>query len=253
MSGFIDLFLIASALFVGSFITAAARAWPDWSAVLTPRSGCEGCGRALRPAELVPVASFLLQRGKCRTCAAPIWPGHPVGEALSLLIAIAGVILTGGLTTVVSVLLGWVLLFGALVDARTQLLPDAVTLGLIPAGLAAAYFLDGPPGILEASLGAVFGFAALWLIGVAYSRIRGRDGLGMGDAKLLAAGGAWCGAFALPWIVAIGAGATLVFVAIRSLLGSKVTAETAIAFGPGLCAGIFTAWLIAQRAFPYGY
>lgn len=253
MSSFFDLFLVAAGLFVGSFITAAARAWPDWSVLLRPRSGCEGCGRPLGLTELVPVASYLVQRGKCRSCGTAIWSGHPIGEAGALAVALAAVFLTDGWAAPVTALLGWTLLFGALVDARTQLLPDLVTLGLIPAGLAAAWLMPGPPAILDASLGAIFGFAVLWGLGAAYRLIRKREGLGMGDAKLLAAGGAWCGLYALPWIVAIGAGATLIFIAIKAVLGEKLGPDTPIAFGPGLCAGIFVAHLIVQHAFPFGY
>ena len=166
-----------------------------------------------------------------------------------MIIAITAVLATDGPTTWLAVGLGWVLLFGALVDARTHLLPDIVTLGLIPLGLGASYLTGSMSGLIGATLGAIIGYASLAGLAWAYKKFRGRDGIGMGDAKLLAAGGAWCGAYALPWIVAIGAGSTLIFVAILALLGRDVSGKTALPFGPGLALGIFIAYLISQ--FPF--
>lgn len=252
MIAYSDLFLVAGSLFIGSFLTASSRAWPNWSEILNGRSRCSECGHGLTIAELVPVISFVRQKGQCRHCKTAIWPGHPIGEILALLIALAAVITTNGATTWLAVGLGWVLLFGALVDARTHLLPDFVTLGLIPLGLGASYLTGGGAGLIGATLGVIIGYASLAGLAWAYKNFRGRDGIGMGDAKLLAAGGAWCGAYALPWIVAIGAGGTLVFVAILALLGRNVTGQTAMPFGPGLALGIFIAYLINQFPFAPG-
>ncbi len=167
---------------------------------------------------------------------------HPIGEICALAIAIVAVIAFDGATTLAAALFGWVLLFGALVDLRTFLLPDIVTLGLIPAGFGMAYIGGGREALVLAAIAAVAGFASLALIAWIYRRLRGRDGLGIGDAKLLAAGGAWAGPIALPWIVAIGAGATLLIVVIGHFLGRKADAETAVPLGPGLAAGCFLAY-----------
>ena len=253
MNTYLDLFLIASALFIGSFITATANAWPKWGAVLVRRSGCGECGRTLTIRELIPVISYFAQKRHCACGKVEIWSGHPFGEAAALSIAVSAVLVSTGVATVSAIFLGWVLLFGALVDARTGLLPDVVTLGLIPVGLGVSFYLGGTVGLWAACLGAVIGFSALFLIATIYKHVRGREGIGMGDAKLLAAGGAWCGVMALPWIVAIGAGATLVYVAIRSFGGAKISGKTAIPFGPGLSLGVFTAHLLSQQTFATGY
>jgi leader peptidase (prepilin peptidase)/N-methyltransferase len=239
---FFDVFLIAAGPFVGSFLTASSRAWPDWGRIAKGRSACDQCGRRLPPWELIPIVSFLVQRGRCTACHARIPVLHPVGEGFALVIAIIAVLAFDGGWTLAAALFGWALLFGALVDLRTLLLPDVVTLGLIPAGLILAYVGGGTDGIVQAAIGAAIGFASLALIAWAYRQLRGRDGLGLGDAKLLAAGGAWAGPFALPWIVAMGAGATLLIVAIAHLLGRKTGAETEIPLGPGLAAGCFLAY-----------
>lgn len=239
---FLDVFLIAAGPFVGSFITASSRTWPDWARIACGRSACSQCGRKLPPWELIPIVSYLVQRGRCSACGTRIPTLHPVGEVCAFAIAIIAVLAFDGGWTLAAAIFGWVLLFGALVDLRTFLLPDVVTLGLIPAGLALAYLADGPSGLFQAAIAAAAGFTSLALIAWAYRQLRGRDGLGLGDAKLLAAGGAWTGPFALPWIVAIGAGATLFIVVIAHILGRKTAAETEIPLGPGLAAGCFLAY-----------
>ncbi len=103
-----------------------------------------------------------------------------------------------------STLLGWNLLALGWIDLKTLRLPDALTLPLIGLGLAAGW-LDSPSALMSGALGAAAGYAALAAIGVAYRLARGRDGLGRGDAKLLAAGGAWLGWQALPWIMLLAA------------------------------------------------
>lgn len=243
-AGFLDIFLAAGALFIGSFLTAAARAWPDWGQILFSRSSCTACGTRLRPYELIPVASYFLQRGRCRHCEAPIWWLHPFGELAALAIALMAIISFESWQTLAAALFGWILLFGALVDARTFLLPDLVTLGLIPAGLAIAAYNGGSGQFLLHLTAAVAGFVSLAFIGWAYKRIRGREGLGLGDAKLLAAGGAWTGLYALPWIVALGAGATLLILLLGHLLGRPVSTDTAVPLGPGLAAGCYLAYCL---------
>ena len=242
INGFLDVFLIAASPFIGSFITASSRSWPDWGKIATGRSSCDECGRLLSPFELIPVISFVIQRGKCRSCDTPVSWTHPVGELLALGIAILAIFAFEGWMSLAAMIFGWVLLFGALVDLRTFLLPDVSTLGLIPLGLILGYLSGGLDTLWMHALAALIGFASFALIGEAYKRLRGREGLGLGDAKLLAVGGAFSGLFALPWIVMIGAGVTLFFVAIGHVLGRKASGDTAVPLGPGLAAGCYLAY-----------
>ncbi|PIW31035.1 MAG: hypothetical protein COW29_02815 [Rhodobacterales bacterium CG15_BIG_FIL_POST_REV_8_21_14_020_59_13] len=244
INGFLDVFLVAASPFIGSFVTASSRSWPDWLRIATGRSSCDACGRRLSPLELIPVVSFLIQRGKCRACCAPVPWVHPVGELVALVIGIFAVLAFDDGWTLAAAFFGWILLFGALVDIRTFLLPDVVTLGLIPAGLVIACLSGGLDLLWLNSLAALIGFASLAAVSEIYKRLRGREGLGLGDAKLLAAGGAWAGPFALPWIVLLGAGATLFIVLIGHVLGRKATADTAVPLGPGLAAGCYLAYCL---------
>lgn len=145
-------------------------------------------------------------------------------------------------------LVGWWLLALALIDLRTFRLPDALTLPLVAAGLLLA--ATGVPGGLalpspaDAALGAAAGFVGLAGIRWLYARVRGVEGLGLGDAKLAAAGGAWLGWAALPWLLLVAASAALAgaWLVHRSLRG-----DLAVPFGPALALALWALLLAAQR------
>ena len=210
-------------LVVGSFVGTLVLREPDgWRGVLLGRSSCAACGAVLSTRDLVPLWSWLVTRGHCRHCGAALPVFYPVVEILA---AVIGALAFGvpvppfGPATA---LLGWWLLALALIDLRSWRLPDVLTLPLVVAGLVAAWldFLPGT-GLARAIAGAVLGYVALAGIAWVYRRLRHREGLGLGDAKLLAAAGAWLGA---P----------------RSALGFGV-GRTARA-GPGACTQPSTTW-----------
>jgi len=129
------------------------------------------------------------------------------------------------------------------IDARTYRLPDVITLPLIPAGLLANILLFDT--LWPSLIGAALGYLGLVGLELAYKRLRGRDGLGRGDAKLLAAGGAWCGALALPFILLVASFAALLFVLTMSVIqGRKPSGTTMLAFGPWLAFGIGLVWML---------
>jgi len=125
----------------------------------------------------------------------------------------------------------------AIIDARTLRLPDKLTLPLIAAGLVAAWALDQP--VWLHLLGAALGYASLVAIETGYLKLRGRAGLGRGDAKLFAAGGAWCGALALPLILLVASASALLYVLVmRVAAGRRFQVDLMIAFGPFLAFAI---------------
>lgn len=142
-----------------------------------------------------------------------------------------GIVLLAGLG-----MLSWI-------DARTFRLPDVLTLPLVVAGLAQAWLLRGDT--LSAAIGATMGYLFFVCVETVFRKVRGKDGLGRGDAKLLAAGGAWCGWMGLPWIVLIASGAGLVFAGLMTLAGRRPGGM--IPFGPFLALGIAALW--AAQAF----
>jgi leader peptidase (prepilin peptidase)/N-methyltransferase len=150
------------------------------------------------------------------------------------------------MSTVVTILSGGVLLAAliqlARIDWATQRLPNLITLPLLAAGLVWAF--GTAEDFYVHLLGAALGYGVFWAVEIAYRLIRKRDGLGRGDAKLLAVGGAWCGAWALPAIVLIASLAALAYV-----LPKHNDHQARIAFGPFLATGIGIVWLSQQLFF----
>lgn len=166
---------------------------PPPPGIVVERSHCPHCGHQLSWFENIPVLSWLALRGRCRSCKAPISPQYPLVELLTAVLFVACVWNFG---------FGWQG-FGAMVftgflialsgiDLRTQLLPDQLTLPLMWLGLiAAADSLYMP--VKPALLGAMVGYVSLWSVWWVFKQLTGKEGMGHGDFKLLAALGAWCG------------------------------------------------------------
>jgi prepilin signal peptidase PulO-like enzyme (type II secretory pathway) len=130
----------------------------------------------------------------------------------------------------------------AIVDARTRRIPDLLNAALLAAGLAATWALERD--MLAALIGAAAGYAALAGLNWAYRRARGRDGIGLGDAKFLAGAGAWLGWMGLPFVVLIASALGLAWVGLQRLHGRRIERHDAIAFGPLLAAATFMVWLV---------
>jgi leader peptidase (prepilin peptidase)/N-methyltransferase len=225
------LFLIAVGPFVGSFIVTLAIRWPEGPSILTGRSVCRSCTARLAWFDLIPVLSWIVRRGCCGSCAAPIGPIYPLTELVALAIGIWAATQFGGKDLLLVCLLGWTLLALAVIDLRTMLLPDLLTLPVLGLGL----FVAAADGQLSESLiGAALGFAVFALIAAVYRRWRGRDGLGLGDAKLLGAAGAWVGWTGLPSIVLIASLAALVVAMPMVIRVAGRRDQREIAFGPYL-------------------
>lgn len=226
--------------FIGSFLGVLIRRLPTGRRIMWARSACEACGHRLGGPEMVPLASYLLLRGRCRACHAPIALFHPLIELAALAVAASAAAGHGGALLWADCLLGWTLLALGWIDAETMLLPDVLTLPLLLAGLGATFLLT--PGRLAAhAAGAAAGYLLFRGIARLYRALRGREGLGEGDAKLLAAAGAWVGWAALPEVVLVAALLGLGAAAIARLRGQALSGATAIPFGPCLALAL---WLV---------
>jgi leader peptidase (prepilin peptidase)/N-methyltransferase len=235
---------ILLAPFIGSFLGVVVERLPMRKPLVLGRSSCDSCGHVLTPRDLVPVLSYLVTRGRCRYCAAPIGVAPLAIELAALGIAIWAASLDTGPRLWVDCGLGWALLTLAWIDARHMILPDPITLPLILAGLVWAAVVE-PDTLVDAAIGAAVGYTAFRLIELAYRRFRGRDGLGEGDAKLLAVAGAWVGWQGLGSVVLVAALGGLGFALVQRLRGATVAADTAIPFGPFLAASLWLVWLYA--------
>jgi leader peptidase (prepilin peptidase)/N-methyltransferase len=230
-------------LIAGSFLGLVSLRLPAGEGVVAGRSRCGGCGQPLPPWSLVPVLSYLAARGRCAACGSSIPVRYPLIELAAAAVGVwAALSQPGPVEAGLTALLGWQLLLIAVVDAEHFWLPDRLTLPLLATGLVAAALLDRTT-VVEAVIGAAVGFAALWLLALAYRRLRGRDGLGGGDPFLLAAGGAWVGWIGLPSVLLLAAAAGLSFVAARAVTGGKVSGADRLPFGPCLATGIWLTWL----------
>lgn len=242
MMTILEIALLLCAPAIGSFICLTADRFGGPRGILSGRSQCDHCGRTLTIRDLVPILSFLILRGQSRCCGKPLRTTLLLAEILSLLLTLWAATITDGTIFVLSCLLAWTLLGLTLIDLRLFRLPDGGTLALVVTGLGVSAM--GWSGlILEHVLAAVLGFSAFAAIGAVWRRTRGIDGLGLGDAKLLAAGGAWTGLAGLPSVLIWACLSGLIHAGWLGWKGGALDRQTAIPFGPALALGIWLTWL----------
>jgi leader peptidase (prepilin peptidase) / N-methyltransferase len=235
--------VLLAAPFVGSFLGVVFDRLPAGRPMALGRSRCDACDATLGAKDLVPIASWLWQRGRCAYCRAELGTFYPIIELAALAVAVSAAFVLSGWLLLVSCALGWTLLTLAAIDQRHFLLPDVLTLPLIPAGLLVAWAID-PALVMSHLVGVFAGFASFAAIAFAYRRLRRREGLGLGDAKLLAAAGAWLGWQALPGLVVIAAVCALAIALARTVAGGALSATTKIAFGSYLALAFWLVWLL---------
>ncbi|MDR2876127.1 MAG: A24 family peptidase [Methylobacillus sp.] len=255
------LFITLSALFgllVGSFLNVVIHRLPkimeqEWQrncadlrgeeiaetprySLLTPPSACPACGHRIRAWENIPVISYLILRGRCAGCKAAISPRYPLVELFAG--ALAGLIAWHfgfGAAALAAMVFAFTLVALTFIDIDTHLLPDDLTLSLMWLGLAlniGGVFTD----LQSAVIGAMAGYLALWTIYWLFRIITGKEGMGYGDFKLLAAIGAWFGWQMLPAVILL---SSLVGTAIGLylILFAKHGRDTPMPFGPYLALG----------------
>jgi len=228
---------------LGSFIATILIRWPQGRSVIAGRSRCDSCGRPLGPGDMVPILSYAALHGKCRACGVRIDRRHFAVELAAATLGLVALVAHPLPLAAITLGLGLWLLLLAMLDLEHQWLPDRLTLPLVPLGLMAAWAGFGP-SLIERAIGAVAGWAALFLIALAYRRLRGREGMGGGDPKLLAGIGAWVGAFQLPFVL-LGAGLLgLAAILLMRLRGEQVSATTRLPLGTLMAVAAWPIWLI---------
>ncbi len=206
---------------------------PKTLSLAFPGSRCPHCDAEIKPRQNIPVLSYLLLGGKCAACKDPISVRYPVVEAVTAFLwVLCGLQFGVGNALAGAMLLTAVLVVLTAIDLDHQLLPDSLTLPLLWIGL--LLNVDNTFVSLESAvLGAVFGYLCLWAVFWLFKIITGKEGMGYGDFKLLAALGAWFGLAALPTIVLLSSvvGAVL---GVALILTGKQDRETPMPFGPFL-------------------
>jgi len=227
---------------VGSFLATIALRWPQERSIEHGRSACDGCGRTLRATELVPLLSWLVARGRCRSCGARIDPVHPLVEAGCAAVGVAAALVAPGPVAMAGAGFGWLLLVLAVMDARDFWLPDPLVAALALVAAVGAWI--APPALGERLAGGVGGFAVLWLIGAGYRWWRGREGLGGGDPKLFGAIGLALGWRMLPAVLLVAGLVGIGWVLLHKLRGRAVAADDALPLGTLLAIAAYPAWLL---------
>jgi leader peptidase (prepilin peptidase)/N-methyltransferase len=216
-----------------------------------PPSACPGCGAAIAAQHNIPVFGFLWLRGKCANCGHKISPRYPIVEAAAGALGVACAIVFGPTWQTVAALgFTWTLLALTLIDLDHKLLPDSLTLPLLWTGLivnAGAFGTAPLFATLQSSvLGAAAGYLSLWTVYQLFKLATGKEGMGYGDFKLLAAIGAWCGWQLLPLAILLSAVVGSV-VGIALIVFGGRSSQTAIPFGPYLAAAGWIALLWGER------
>lgn len=231
---------------LGSFLATVAIRWPRGDSALRGRSACDGCGAALGALRLVPIASFVLQRGRAACCGARIDRLHVAGEGGGALIgAMVAAVAADPATAAAGALFGGGLLLLALLDARHYWLPDRLTGTLALAGLGAG--LAGiAPDLTDRLIGGAAGFLLFAAVRFGYRRLRGREGMGGGDVKLFGAIGLWLGWQMLPLVLFGAAAAGLFWSLILYASGRPLTGTSRLPFGVFLALAAWGGWLIER-------
>ena len=274
------LFLLVGfvGLIVGSFLNVVAyrvpimmgRAWREQCAevqaeelpepphavgkpfnLVTPNSACPKCGGAVAAQYNIPVFSFLWLRGRCAHCEAKISPRYPLVEGLAALLSLIVAWAFGPTWQMVFALpITWTLLALAVIDIDHKLLPDSMTLPLLWAGLlASAIRVDGEvifTDVTSSVIGAAAGYLSLWSVYQVFKLVTGKEGMGYGDFKLLAALGAWLGWQLLPLVILLSATVGAIIGTTLILLGGA-SRETPIPFGPYLASAGWIALLWGEE------
>ncbi|MGH8752436.1 MAG: prepilin peptidase [Burkholderiales bacterium] len=270
---FIALCLVAG-LMVGSFLNVVIsrlpkmleREWLEQCAelkserlapaphfnLIIPRSACPQCGKPITVLENIPLISYLVLRGKCSGCSAPIAKRYPLVETLSgVLSAVIAWRFGFGMTALAGMLFAWCMIALTFIDLDTQILPDCITLPLLWCGL---LFNLGPlfSDVKSAVIGATAGYLALWAVYWLFKWATGKEGMGYGDFKLLAAIGAWLGWQMLLPVILLSSFVGAV-VGITLILTKDHGRNVPIPFGPYLATAGLIALIWGHQLCEVGY
>ncbi|KDP83431.1 MULTISPECIES: prepilin peptidase [Cupriavidus] len=224
---------------------------PEAYNLMVPRSACPHCGHAIGVLENIPVLSYLVLRGRCSACRAPIGARYPLVEAATaLLTALAAVHFGPTWQALAAIAMIWALIALTLIDADTQLLPDQITLPLLWLGLLLNLGGLFAP-LADAVTGAAAGYLLLWTVYWMFKLVRGKEGMGYGDFKLMGAMGAWFGWQALPALVLLSSVVALVF-ALANIALRRQDRDTHFAFGPYIAGAGLLVLFFGSNVLPLG-
>ena len=227
-------------------VTPSADLAEEAPGLVFPASRCPHCGHAIAPWENIPVMSYLLLRGKCSSCRQPISMRYPLVELLTASLSLLVSLRFGfSAQTIAALLFTWCLIALSGIDLDHKLLPDDITLPLLWLGLLVNIFMLFA-GLIPALLGAMAGYLVLWIVYHVFRLLTGKEGMGYGDFKLIAALGAWNGIQMLPLMLVM---ASLIgaLVGGSQILSGRQQRSQPIPFGPYLALAGWVALLWGPR------
>jgi leader peptidase (prepilin peptidase)/N-methyltransferase len=238
--------LIIAAPFMGSFADCLAQRLPICRPLIASRSQCDRCAAVLTPIELVPIVSWVVLGGKCRHCLARVSPIYVTAELSAAALTLWSVAVVPGWLIWPTAALGWALLTLALMDFHHFVLADILVLPLLLLGVAVNFSISEAQGIASFT-GAAIGYGGALVVREIYRLVRDRDGLGLGDVKLLAAAGAWVSWEGLPSVLFIASStalaAWLFLWSLKLTPGPHLKCDQRVPFGIFLAIGLWIVWL----------
>jgi leader peptidase (prepilin peptidase) / N-methyltransferase len=233
---------LLAGLFAGRFIAIASLAMPAIKPIDLWSEVCSGCNRRISMAGALPILGYFWKIKGCPGCGTPMPVRQPLIELLSLAIALWALSAVQGPLDLFTAVIGWWLLLIAILDAEHFWLPDRLTIPLTLLGLLSMALID-PLHWTNYAIGAAAGYLCLTALALGYRWLRDREGLGGGDPKLLAAGGALLGWVGLPTVLLWASLAGLTVALSRSVIRGELRMDERIPFGVYLAIGIWLTWL----------
>jgi leader peptidase (prepilin peptidase)/N-methyltransferase len=238
---------VLSAIFglaVGSFLNVCIHRLPLRESLVFPSSRCPGCRTPLKPYDNIPVLSYLLLRGRCRSCGAPISVQYPIVELTSGVVFLAAYLLFEPPLVYQRVLFACAMIVLFVIDLEHRILPDVITLPGIVLGLLFSFFM--PPGWRDSLIGLAAGGGTLWLMGEIYFRLRHEEGMGFGDVKMLAMIGAFLGWKLMLLTLILGSFIGSI-VGLAVIAAKKGDMKYALPFGTFLAIGAIVSSVVGDR------
>jgi leader peptidase (prepilin peptidase) / N-methyltransferase len=231
---------------IGSFLNVCIHRLPRNESIVFPASRCPGCGTKISPFDNIPILSWLILRGKCRSCGGGISQQYPLVELINGLLTLFLFLRFGlSLEFLAMFLLSSALVTITFIDLEHQIIPDVISIPGIAVGFLFSLFLPSP-GWATSLLGILAGGGSLLAVAYGYHFLTGKEGMGGGDIKLLAMMGAFCGWKAVPFIIFVSS-LTGSVIGVSIMLARKKDSKLAIPFGPFLALGALVYVFYGER------
>ena len=234
------IFVLVLGALWGSFANVCIYRLPLEKGVVSGRSFCPKCNKLITWKDNIPIISFLFLRGRCRNCNKKISSQYLLVEAMSVLLFLIIYILYGlSITTLLLLILSLSFLIIFFIDFKHYIIPNVLTFSMMSLGFIKSFLPNLHPmfpNYINSLIGGIFGYGIIWSIIFFYKQIRKKEGMGLGDAKLLSAIGFWFGWFSIPFVIFLSSIIALLSVA-PSLINKSKKFSSQIPFGPYIILG----------------